>query len=59
MNYLIAIINEDKNLFSGLKTSSPKMINQMKQLCILYKVVFNKNYKIARFINTKKGMKQV
>lgn len=58
MNF-IAIVNSKGLKMSTVKDSTPKMINQMKELCTKYESMFGETYKVKRFINTRNGWKQV
>jgi len=56
MNF-IAIVNSKNKFFSGVKQSSPKMINAMKELCVKYTETYKEEYKVKRVIMTRNGWK--
>lgn len=58
MNF-IAIVSPKGLKMSGVKISTPKMINIMKEICTKYELMFNETYKVKRFIATRNGFKQV
>jgi hypothetical protein len=60
MNYFVAIVNSTSgNLFSGIKVSTPKMINALKEQCKKNEELFKEQFKVVRFISTPKGYKKI
>lgn len=57
MNFQLVIANKENKFFSGVKTNSPKMINNLKELCKSYDKSFGEGHKVRRVILTQKGYK--
>lgn len=58
-NFYCRIDKADGRAMSQFKTATPKMINEMKELCIKYEKMFGEKYTVRRYIPTPKGMKKI
>jgi hypothetical protein len=57
--FLVQIRSQENKAMSGFKPASPKMINAMKELSIIYEGWFGQKFTVHRFITTPKGLKRV